>query len=441
LLFGLAPGADSSGLKSLEEELLAQAPAILRYLEDKGYQHVGVLKFLIQKGRRPARDDIGTLNTELATKLCLALGVREPNKDEKVVLLRDASAVAAQIEGASHTTPEGREKLFTGRYPLVWGAAVSGVTSSAFLTGVATISPDRRTIDVLVQAFDSQGGEPAIIKRFRARIDAEILRGIGEGYIHRGLPVAGADSTAAAEETALESAAQVALRIENHPLLDPVALVALDVFYDGRLVKSEAIEGELRIVEPQEGQKVRLVVRRQGRSRDRLAVVVQVNGENTLYRERKPAFDCAKWIMEPDADRIQIEGFQTDGQTRQDFRILSPAESRQSEVNYGGDVGLITLVVFRERQGEAPTPVLLPQDQQFLADDVAAVKAGAFPEKPAKNVSAFKFQVRDLAKKSRGLATRGLIGEGEAAAHRIRDVTFAAEPVAVLTASLRYYRP
>lgn len=138
----------------LERQLIHAAPALLKFAQEKGYKNVGVLKFRIKKGDRPGTDRAGTLNTNLALRtelaLILANSVREP-----LGIVHDASAVAAKIPGASHLTQEGRQKLFTAKYPLAWGT--ESVEPDAFFTGAVAMDADLSSMTVALVAFDRSG--------------------------------------------------------------------------------------------------------------------------------------------------------------------------------------------------------------------------------------------------------------------------------------------
>jgi len=58
-------------------------------------------------------------------------------------------------------------------------------------------------------------------------------------------------------------------------------------------------------------------------------------------------------------------------------------------MNYGADVGTISMVVFREAHG-VKKPLALDDE----AEDLAALVGGRFPRKPPENLAALKFQLR-----------------------------------------------
>jgi hypothetical protein len=55
----------------------------------------------------------------------------------------------------------------------------------------------------------------------------------------------------------------------------------------------------------------------------RLGVVLLVNGENTLYRERVTPLACRKWIFDPDQKPFDLRGFkETKDGKGEEFKVL-----------------------------------------------------------------------------------------------------------------------
>jgi uncharacterized protein YheU (UPF0270 family) len=420
----LAGGAAPARATGLERALLKQAPAVLRYLKAKHYQNVGVLKFRVKKGKEPLTDNAGTLNLDVADRLELALvlanDVRRP-----IGIVHEASAVAARLPGANHLSPEGRLRLFDGRYPLAWGK--EEVTPDAFLTGVVQVDPDMRNALVGILAFDRRSTGLDRVAIFRAPMDAETLVETGESFLLRGGFDGGREQLTT--ETALATATRVKKGETTFPLADPSAPVELEVRYDGKPAPVSVKGGQALVAEPGEGQKVTFVLKRKGTGKDRLGVVLKVNGESTLYRQKLHDLECTKWILDPGDPPITVAGYQATDQSVEAFRVLSGAASRSKEINYGTDVGTITLVVFREAKDAGKVEALTDD-----AEDLIAVTRGTFPEKPAANLAALRAQLR-------ADASRGLIAEGQRMQAGIRRLRFEPDPVPVLSAAIKYYHP
>ena len=176
------------------------------------------------------------------------------------------------------------------------------------------------------------------------------------------------------------------------------------------------------------------VLKRTAKASGRFAVVLKVNGENTLFREKLPDLQCRKWILEPDGQPIFVRGYQNSAQVAEAFRVASAAESKANEIRYGDDVGTVTMTVFAEKPGRTP-PSDLPSD---TAEDLAALTRGVFPQQTPRNLAALQHQLRDNALP--GNRSRGLILSGGQTAQATRTVSFTAEPTPVMSVTITYYK-
>jgi hypothetical protein len=161
------------------------------------------------------------------------------------------------------------------------------------------------------------------------------------------------------------------------------------------------------------------------------AVVLKVNGENTLFREKLPDAQCRCWLLYPkDRGRPRdLAGFQVSEDRMEAFRVVSRTESREREVYYGSDVGTITLTVFQERRDKKPQP---PRD--YLQKDELLIQRSELPRKEASTFAPLQQSLYD------GL-NRGLIVEGgKMVESRIEMVQFQHDPTPVMALTLHYYR-
>src|SRR5437588_8087627 len=101
-----------------------------------------------------------------------------------------------------------------------------------------------------------------------------------------------------------------------------------------------------------------------------------------------PDAQCRKWILEPGANSVTVRGFQVNGDSANEFRVLSRTESKDNEVYYGADVGTISLAVFREKK-ERAAPSLKDE-----AEDEQALLRGVFPKGRPLNLAALQHQLR-----------------------------------------------
>jgi hypothetical protein len=425
-----APAADAPRTppRSLEEELLRHAPRIVRYLQKHSYKNVGVLKFQVTQKGGSASDSVGPLNLTLADRLEVALVLTVPAEERKAPgIIRAASATAAKLKDANHLTRAGRKALFTGRYPLHWGKRE--VKADAFLTGAARVRADLKEMHLDIQAFARDNLDLKKLFTFTVSGSASRLAEAGHSFLMRsGKPDEPPDPA-----RALASAAALDAGKGTHPLKDASAPVSLEVLYDGKPVAVKVAGGRATLLEPRSGQAVTFVIRRQGSGKQRLGIVLKVNGENSLFRQRLPDDECAKWVLEAGQKELTVRGFQLDKRKSAPFVGLSAVRSKRDAVRYGADCGLVTLAVFAERRGEEP-----PLSLDLEAEDARAVARGVFPAKVPKNLLALRAQLRDGV--GRGQASRGLIGPGKEKDDPLNEVAFESDPVPVLLASVRYYK-
>lgn len=413
----LADRPSAARADNLDRALLKAAPEIIAYLESKDCKNVGVLKFLIDKGDDSPADRVGALNLSLARRLEVALVLANNGKTPRNII-QDASKVAADTIGATHRTREGREKLFDGPYPLAWGD--EQVIADAFLTGRVTVNAELTKMTVSIEAFGKDGKEPEriITPTLVVDVDAAVLTELGESFFLRG----GLDSSKASE-----TAVKVKTGQARHPLLDRDAPVLLEITCDSRPVRVEVKEGVAHIPEPRKGQKVSFLVRRNDRSQETYGVVLKVNGKNTLFRQRLPELSCRKWVLEPgDPSTPPILGFYTADNTIESFTVESPQASRGSAIDYGPDVGTITMTVFRGKLDEAP---------EQLGPDEHAVQRGAFPATKPESLTALQAALRRS-------SIRGRLKPGEKVPQpELKRVAFEPIPVPVMTVTVRYFQP
>jgi hypothetical protein len=185
--------------------------------------------------------------------------------------------------------------------------------------------------------------------------------------------------------------------------------------------------------------------------------VLKVNGENTLFKQKLPNIQCRKWILgkgDKQIDReVPITGYQVDDNSEKTFRIAPPDESKALEALYGREVGLISMVVFREERNSDPPPKDLPPDvaptlasvrgDTEAENDLAATfgkfnrpKPGDTPRSPEQAKSRLRGQVASL---NPDLETQGVITDGAVGERKITTVPFKPSPTPVMSATITYY--
>jgi hypothetical protein len=431
-LLAAARPAPAQAPQTIHQALLKQAPKVLTYLREHNARTVGVLKFLVQEGDGRPGDRVGLLNLTLAdrTEIALALAVPYKQIDTKDCpgILRRASEGAAGVPGANHLTAEGREILFRGEYSLAYGDPKAKVKADAFITGEVRLSPDLKRMTVALRGFHKGGKGLDEIARFTVDSDVGSLVEGGAAYsLGKGR---GGMEEIATRSVKIKKAGKAAA----HPLFAADSPVALEVLYDGvpqKVVLGD--NGEARVAEPRENQKVAFRIRRREGETGTLAVVLLVNGVNTLFQERKVPDQCAKWILPAGEKELLIQGFQLNDKKLVPIEVLSRADSKPQEVYYGHDVGLVSLVVYREQGGTVPAPLNGPSDNEL------AIKAAEVPEKLPPNLFALRAQLRSSGVRSLD-RSRGVFVPGKQQFDApLKMVPFRTDATPVMGVTLRYY--
>ncbi len=422
-----ASAAEKAETVNLDQALSRQAPAIIKYLREKKYTNVGVLKFLVQKGEDPPSDNAGPLNLSIANRLEVALALANPDEDLGIIERASTAVARANNKRANHRTKEGRQALFNVKYTLGWGN--QEVSANAFVTGLVVISPNLRTLTVTVQAFGKQSADLDTVCKFTATANARTLAEAGESYLLKGARGAFDDATLLVK--ADESAADIKSGKEDFPLEAKESPVELKIVYGGE--EARVSKGKVR--EPKEGQEVTFVLKNKGT--ETYGVVLMVNGENTIYRERLDPASCYKWILDP-GEEIKVRGYQTNLKEFVKFTVLSPEESAKNEMNYNEHAGTFSLIVFRNKKKDEP-PVLVKDD---AVQELAAISRGSLTLESKPNPSTLKALQSRLKKRESNASDpdqRGYVVPGQKTEGSVKQVSFKADPIPVMSCTIRYY--
>ncbi len=440
---------------AMEKALLAHVRPLLDSLRDKNVKVVGVLKFVVKREGQELSASEGTLNMRLAEKTEQALVVATPPSadaiDQQIGVVRNASATASGIPGATHLDekdPTKREKLFNKKYKLAW--SIDGEVEAlpdAFVYGVAFIHADSIHIDIELNAFVK--GQKELIQQaaFRTVLGSEDQTSLGEGHLvgRSTTKRQGEVSKDTFEESALESTLKSKEVPGQHVLQRDDAPVAIQIAFDGvkqelqflRDAKSGGIDCKVR--EPRAGQEVTFrLLRKNLADKARYGVVLKVNGENTLYRQRLPDSRCSFWVLEPNANSLVVPGYQkskgADG-TTEPFLVVEGADAIDAVKFYGQEAGLISLAVYGEKTKDQGSENLAREDEPYRL-----IQDTVLPDVTAENVSQLKGQ---LSKSILGeIKTRGIIVPGsDVKKHVTVEVNFQREDRPFFSASIRYYRP
>ncbi len=448
LLIGLTLGLLTSSATAQSEPALpialrTAAKQSVEYCQKNELKSCGVLKFLVVKDGGDFSDNVGTLNTLLAKRLEIAL-ILANNPRAPITLIENASEVAKGIDGANHLTKDGRQALLAAEYPAMWGDAK--LKPDALVTGVAEVSDDltKLTISMLVLDKKSDALTP-IGEDIVAKITPGMLTEVGESFSTRGafdggkitqanqqsppsdLPDdtnSGLNSETAKALTSVKNIREDAAN--RHPLVNPNAVVKLQVAYDGKIMPFTIRDGRALLQEPAQGQRIEIFLIKDG-TPARYGVVVKVNGLNTLNKQQRPDASCRKWVLTKPNQRAMLSGFQVTDAAIEKFQVLSRVESKEREVDYGSDVGTLSISVFPEGG-----PPKLELDE--ARHEAGIVESSKLPRERSKNFGALKAKL--LADANRGLITEGARVEGA-----INVVKFHASQTPIMTATATYYRP
>ena len=442
-LIALAASSVRAGSDPLDEALFDKAKTVLELLKKKGFKNVGVVKFLVKRGDGSPQDDVGDLNQSLANKLEVALILA--NTDEKFGIIEKATeAVRGKLPAANHLSEDGRKAFFVRKYELGWSG--DKVEPSGFLTGVATLSNDLTKLTIRFQSFDKSGKLDDCPGELTAPTNPEMLAQAGFSYVmatSRQKALVAGEPPPPKETLQREIVEQVAKSeepqekppAEGEPFA-PLASCPIKwtVLYSGKAVP---ITGNT-VPEPKSTDRVEFELTNP--TQGTYAVVLLVNGENTLYQERGVPQVCRKWVLGPNSS-VKVRGFQADADTVAPFSVLPPQQPLPDAIRYGDHAGTFRMVVFHGQlsapdSGPGALAKADPSDANAMA--IARTRGGTRPAgvKP----QTLKALQADLRGRLEGGATRGYVVKGSATEKNettsVQFVMSSESPVADI--SLRY---
>jgi hypothetical protein len=447
----------ASNQENLDEVLREKAPELLKYLRSKKYANVGVLKFLVKKGDTDASDNVGELNLSMANRLEVAFVLS--NRDEDLGIIQQASRTVSKENNvrASHLTKEGRKAFFTSEYDLAWGPRK--VAASAFVTGVVAISKDLKQTKIRFKVFDKEGEISDVLDEVVMETTPRILTEAGYSYLLNPEAHKEAFTTARKDKGNRFPQAMLVDKIEEQTAYAPEAIrpaptitvpvvkepnpykegpVKLTILYNG---KPQPVGADGVVSEPKENDIVSFML--ENPTKETYAVVLKVNGRNTLFDESFPDLKaCHKWILKP-GEKQAITGFQTDEKTFNEIKVLSPKESEANEVYYGENAGTFHMATFKGNVVKEDPSIEVNKVRDSTALACAAIGRGALslPGIPAGSLDALKQTLRGREKSGDG--ARGLIVQSDKQGKRDIERFFFkydfADPIHDVT--LRYYVP
>jgi hypothetical protein len=307
-----APGARAEDRIALEMPI--QAHRIFRHMKKQGYHNVGVLPFRAQKGDEDPSFGTGPLNRGMAVILENALILANDPEEPFGIISRAYETAFRKDRKATCMTREGAQKLFEHDYPLAWGD--STVRADALLTGLVKLSKDRKTTAVTIEVIDAASKGRKELTSFSVPTDRSILNGLYEGFM--------IDSKRMRTMAVKDIDKEAADSSHRPPTPQDSWLIDVQVLYNGKSqapVKTGPMQFD--VAEPSEKDGVTL--RLKNVSDVEVGVVVAVNDENTLYREKvyaDTAERCSMWILKPGQEG-EVRGFYTeDNKHFEPFKVL-----------------------------------------------------------------------------------------------------------------------
>lgn len=352
----------------IEDELPAASIHLVKKLRAQHVKTIGVLKFRVQKGNDAASFRVGPMNAVVTTAVENILILRNTGDPPPFQVLKSPSQVLARNK-LSYLEAKDRDKLFGLKYPLAWGDALA--EPDAFLTGVVQVDPDRESTTVVFELLDRETRQLREIYRFKVRTTRSILNDVCDNFlITRGtVEKAGPGVDRKALESARSRNAGGGAKTSRPVAADGAdeAPVVMDVLYNGQLQQVSVDptgrgEGQFKLAEPEEG--VKVVFKLTNRTEKPVAVVLVVNGQNSL---NYPAEDLnqleplrmTKWFIPPKGEVEVVGYFRPEGKSAIPFRILSTEESTRQELDLNPHLGAIHLFTFTQGvEADVPKPGL-----------------------------------------------------------------------------------
>lgn len=404
LMGAAAPAARAD---HIDEGLIGASRELARSLNEKGYKNVGVVKFLVKKGRGPSDGTAGALNLNMAERLEWAL-VHGMDESKPLNVLHDATAIAARgMPKFSMKSVQKRKALFAHKYPLVWGS--EKVTPDVFLTGTVDLSADMKTTTVNIGYFDKSGTIHEL-KVLKLKTDRNILADSGQSFgiskrsLKKKRDLSELDDDAANSAANADQGTSVNKQLANDGDQAPIKF---EILYNGSpqtITADSSSSGEYKIdPSPQVGQTV--TFRMTNTTQEKIAVLVKVNGISTIEKEDGDDQGCMKWILEP-GKVYQLRGFYKDGKVDM-FKVLSDDESaaRVADEAFKGRGGWIDVTVFRS--GSEDETAKVGRSLRGLGKHSGKPKPRSLKEARARVDKRVKAVARSKGKHRRGLITEG----------------------------------
>lgn len=376
----------------IDQALLLQTRKIQDAIKKAGAKTVGVVKFYGQIGKK-AGFQIAPITSQMAERLEHVLVMaRTGKKGLDYDVIRDASGEAAKAKKklSWRGNLAKRQALFDLKYPLYLGSTKK--SPDLLFTGVVKMDPKSKKTKVMLIAFTKKDKAlNNVVSNFSMTTTRTLLADAGRSFLIR--PRSGLVEEDNSELLDLLGNTDANERDENDQQQDTntdltniddtiqadknaYAVLKMMIKRAGQEQPQEVpyeedpealgAGGRFKLSkenEPKEGDEVYFVI--ENKHSARIAVVLKVNQENTIYQQIDDAKDCSKWVLDP-GETLTVEGYytqETDLTTNKNkvnkFKVLSDAESElayqsvsQEPLAQGmGQIGTIQMWVYTANTG------------------------------------------------------------------------------------------
>lgn len=334
-------------------------------LVDKGYKTVGVLPVVLQAGESPQVYHGAPINASLSewieSALIMYVVSDSAAPDGGLDIIDGAGRVAAKKRGiARYRTVQSRKDLFSIKYPLLYGADQR--KADAFLLTKLWHAEDFSKANLSIYVFDSKDLKPERLLSRDVRLDAHLLSSLGQSFMvrkkgqSRTYRLTRGPNDLGDIEIDEQGTGMLLSSDEAESVKLPEDLpVQLTIRYDRKEqdVSPDPFRGAhfSTVPTPREDQRVTFDVK--NTSDKVVAIVLTVNGYNTLYREEGAHERMTKWVLQPNKE-YHIRGWRLKDTDPRPTAIVgaSEEESRRLYDEIGSDrAGLINMWVYEKDSG------------------------------------------------------------------------------------------
>ena len=394
VLWIFAGGSMSAQVRAAEVDgpLRVLANDILEYGKEHNWENIGVLNFRVKVGKNDESWFIGRLSSTMAIRMENVL-ILESADNSTIGITRGAGQTAVDkfknLE-IDYTKPEGRKKLFEIPYPLAWQVEGDGGIKrkegkvSAFITGLVEVSQDFRTMVVNLEVIESKkNGDTEIrslpipmddaphvlmkykadpnVAKFTVNIDPAIL---DEMEVPFGVKARKTDLTPDLQVPPPPPIIKPNNTANNPPSLPVDTFLEFQIKYVSpngfvRDTKKTSANNSgtnlVKIQSPNEKEKVIFHLKNIHPKGEKIAVVILVNGINTIGEEKnRHPREYSRWILSPNIKYV-VNGFYKEEQKKdklKEFQVTNEKQARKFLQDQTKNIGKISVYVFQAGKPE-----------------------------------------------------------------------------------------